>query len=198
MRSSATGGRHEHRFPHVLAWVPPYLLEGGGDGGWDLWALRDFETGTTQDYPPGTDLPRDTDPGLLAQWVAGHLGYPVTLTPGDAGDPAALVEPVARRALLLRPAGGGGTVSPLEGIVLTASAVQASQMWELRALGTWNLAAFSAGPTIMITVMLVMLWRVTGVSLPGVLFSAGTGCAVQWLVDRVRLSRRNRKERGDA
>jgi len=67
---------------HVLVWVPPYLLEGGGDGGWDLWVLRDFETGTTRDYPPGTDLPRDTDPGLLAQWVAAHLGYPVALAPG--------------------------------------------------------------------------------------------------------------------
>ena len=89
-------------------------------------------------------------------------------------------------------------MSPLEGIVIAASAVQASQMWELRPLGMWNLAAFSAGPTIMITVMLAMLWKVTGVSLAGVLVSAGTGCAVQWLMDRVRTSRRNRKERGDA
>ena len=67
---------------HVLVWVPPYLLEGGGDGGWDLWALHDFEAGVTHDYPPGTDLPRDTDLALLAQWAAGHLGYPVTLAPG--------------------------------------------------------------------------------------------------------------------
>ena len=89
-------------------------------------------------------------------------------------------------------------MSPLEGIVIAASAVQASQMWELRTLGMWNLAAFSAGPTIMITVMLAMLWKVTGVSLAGVLVSAGTGCAVQWAVGRVRESRRNRKERGDA
>ena len=89
-------------------------------------------------------------------------------------------------------------MSPLEGIVIAASAVQASQMWELRPLGMWNLAAFSAGPTIMITVMLAMLWKVTGVSLAGVLVSAGTGCAVQWAVDRVRESRRNRKERDHA
>ena len=89
-------------------------------------------------------------------------------------------------------------MSPLTAIVITATAVQASQMWELRALGTWNLAAFSAGPTIMITVMLAMLWKVTGVSLAGVLVSAGTGCAVQWAVDRVKMARRNRKEQGDA
>ena len=89
-------------------------------------------------------------------------------------------------------------MSPLTAIVLTATAVQASQMWELRTLGTWNLAVFSAGPTIMITVMLAMAWKVTGVSLAGVLVSAGTGCAVQWLMGKVRESRRNRKERGDA
>ena len=89
-------------------------------------------------------------------------------------------------------------MSPLESIIITASAVQASQMWELRPLGMWNLAAFSAGPTIMITVMLAMLWKVTGVSLAGVLVSAGTGGAVQWAVDRVRESRRNRKERDHA
>jgi len=46
--------------------------------------------------------------------------------------------------------------------------------------------------------MLAMLWKVTGVSLAGVLVSAGTGCAVQWAVDRVRESRRNRKERDHA
>ena len=89
-------------------------------------------------------------------------------------------------------------MSPLESIIITASAVQASQMWELRPLGMWNLAAFSAGPTIMITVMLAMLWKVTGVSLAGVLVSAGTGGAVQWAVDRVKMARRNRKEQGDA
>ena len=89
-------------------------------------------------------------------------------------------------------------MSPLGSIVIAVSAVQASQMWELRTLGTWNLAAFSAGPTIMITVMLAMLWQVTGVSLAGVLVSAGTGGAVQWAVDRVKMARRNRKEQGDA
>ena len=85
-------------------------------------------------------------------------------------------------------------MSPLEGIVIAASAVQASQMWELRPLGMWNLAAFSAGPTIMITVMLAMLWKVTGVSLAGVLASAGTGCAVQWLVGRLRARRARSRE----
>lgn len=67
---------------HVLAWSPGYLcVPPEADGIWELETRADYEAGTPQDFQPGPDLPRGAAEGDLAAWVAGHLGYLVTLYP---------------------------------------------------------------------------------------------------------------------
>lgn len=66
---------------HLLLWVDPRAGIAGAairdNGG--AWLLR-FYDGAVHDGPGVLDLTEETDPDVLAQWVAGQLGYPVILT----------------------------------------------------------------------------------------------------------------------
>lgn len=77
-------------------------------------------------------------------------------------------------------------------IATAVTAVQVSQALALRPMHPLSIATLTAGPTVMITVMLALLW-VTGVSLPWIAVSAATGCAVQVLGTRLVRSRQNRR-----
>lgn len=78
-------------------------------------------------------------------------------------------------------------------IAAVVSAVQVSQAWALRPMHPLTIAHLMAGPSVMITVMLAVLW-VTGVSLPWIGVSAATGCAIQ--MAGARLRRRSAREEG--
>lgn len=71
---------------HVLAWLPPELMEGGG---WELQPRAVSDEWAGNRCVPGhvarvvIGAPRDADPGGLADAVAGAVGYPVRLTPGS-------------------------------------------------------------------------------------------------------------------
>lgn len=66
---------------HLLLWVDPRAgiateaIQRNGGG----WLLRCCD-GAIHDGPCNLDLPEGTDPGALAQWASGQLGYPVTVT----------------------------------------------------------------------------------------------------------------------
>jgi hypothetical protein len=68
---------------HVLEWSPAYLYATVPPS-WDLQTAAYFNSGHSCGIPEEwmTDFPRDTNSLRLADWVAGVLGYRVTLTPG--------------------------------------------------------------------------------------------------------------------
>jgi hypothetical protein len=71
---------------HVLIYLPPELMEGGG---WELQPPSISEEWAQGRRVPDhvarvvIDAPRDADPGALASEVAAAVGYAVRLTPGS-------------------------------------------------------------------------------------------------------------------
>jgi hypothetical protein len=73
-------------YAHVLAWLPPYLISGKGGGWWDLYDRADYEAGEPNvDESRILNVAKDAPAAELESWVAGTLGYPVTLTAGTEG-----------------------------------------------------------------------------------------------------------------
>ncbi len=82
-------------------------------------------------------------------------------------------------------------------ITLATAFVLISQAYRLREFGTFGVAMYTGGPALMATVMALML-LVTGTSPWGTTAACATGCAVQWLTDRLRVHREKRREAAES
>lgn len=63
---------------YVLHWIPPYV---DGTGTWALQDLDSWQAGEPVTDPAWLleDEPRDIDANVLADWIAGLVGYPVVI-----------------------------------------------------------------------------------------------------------------------
>lgn len=84
------------------------------------------------------------------------------------------------------------TGSPWTEIAVAVTAVQVSQALALRPMSALAIATLTAGPSLVITVMLVTLW-ITGVSLQWVIVSAVGSLGAQIAVGRIARRRQDRK-----
>jgi hypothetical protein len=75
-------------------------------------------------------------------------------------------------------------------------ALQAAQAWRLREFGWLGIAMYTAGPELMVTVTLLLMWQVTGTTPWGVTAACAGGCIAQLLAEKVRLIRNRKNEDG--
>jgi len=66
---------------HVLHWAPGYLVKSSHDGWWELQDIASYEAGEPQeDLHWALEFEgRDIDAADFTEWIAGLVGYPVTV-----------------------------------------------------------------------------------------------------------------------